>query len=43
MNGQLLQDSMGERECRRLCLWFATRMDAMWLARKAAREHKEIQ
>jgi hypothetical protein len=34
----LLQDSIGERECRRLCLWFATRMDAMWLLRKAAYE-----
>lgn len=37
----LIQDSMGERECRRLCLWFASRMDSMWLVRKYAAERAE--
>lgn len=34
----LLQDGPGCAETRRLCLWFATRMDAMWLARRWAYE-----
>lgn len=30
----LLQDGPGCSETRRLALWFASRMDAMWLARR---------
>jgi hypothetical protein len=38
---ELLQDSIGERECRRLALWFASRMDSMWLVRRWAYERMQ--
>lgn len=38
MAHDLLQDGPGCAETRRLALWFATRLDAMWLARRWAYE-----
>jgi len=38
MTRDLLQDGPGCAETRRLALWFATRMDAMWLVRRWAYE-----
>lgn len=36
---ELLQDGPGCSETRRYALWFASRMDAMWLVRRAAAQN----